>query len=86
MEVQAKQEEEETSNTSSKKKVKSIRMIFMYADAADLWLMTFGFIGAVGSGLSFAFRFLPSSRILNNMGNRNPSDPLLIHNTNKVIL
>ncbi|PPS00076.1 hypothetical protein GOBAR_AA20600 [Gossypium barbadense] len=29
-----------------------IRSIFMHADAVDLWLMTLGFIGAVGDGFS----------------------------------
>ena len=79
------QKEEEISSTSKTKGKSGIWMIFMCADAVDVWLMTFGIVGAIGSGFSYAFMFLVSSKIMNNMGNGHSSGSLLIHDINKVM-
>ncbi|KAK9116998.1 hypothetical protein Sjap_015945 [Stephania japonica] len=59
----------------NKKKMKnkhgSIRSIFMHADATDVCLMTLGFLGSVGDGLSSPLMLFITSRIMNNLG---PSD------------
>ncbi|KAK9107923.1 hypothetical protein Syun_023934 [Stephania yunnanensis] len=60
---------------NKKKKMKnkhgSIRSIFMHADATDVCLMTLGFVGSVGDGLSSPLMLFITSRIMNNLG---PSD------------
>ncbi|KAJ0989561.1 hypothetical protein J5N97_007917 [Dioscorea zingiberensis] len=46
----------------------SIWSIFKHADTTDRWLMAFGFIGAVGDGLSASVMFFITSKIMNNLG------------------
>ena len=46
----------------------SIRSIFMHADGADMFLMTLGFLGAVGDGISMPTMLLITSKIMNNIG------------------
>lgn len=42
--------------------------IFMHADAVDKFLMTLGFIGAMGDGLTTPLVLVVSSRLMNNIG------------------
>lgn len=42
--------------------------IFMHADAVDKFLMTLGFIGAMGDGLTTPLVLIVSSRLMNNIG------------------
>ncbi|XP_018680624.2 putative multidrug resistance protein isoform X1 [Musa acuminata AAA Group] len=42
--------------------------IFMHADTVDRFLMTVGFIGAVGDGVSLPVMFYLTSRIINDLG------------------
>jgi hypothetical protein len=43
--------------------------IFMHADNIDVALMVFGFIGAIGDGLSTPFMLLLTSKFFNDLGN-----------------
>ncbi|KAJ4951181.1 hypothetical protein NE237_028013 [Protea cynaroides] len=52
----------------NKKKGSSLRTIFMHADATDMWLMTFGIIGAVGDGISLPALFYINSLVFNSFG------------------
>ncbi|XP_023743757.1 ABC transporter B family member 15 [Lactuca sativa] len=57
-------------NTQTSRKVSngSFRSIFMHADGADMFLMTFGFLGAVGDGISTPTMFYFTSTIMNSIG------------------
>ncbi|KAL4577221.1 hypothetical protein LXL04_013326 [Taraxacum kok-saghyz] len=46
----------------------SIRSIFMHADGADIFLMSLGFLGAVGDGIAAPIMFFITSTIMNNIG------------------
>ncbi|KAF8399362.1 hypothetical protein HHK36_015227 [Tetracentron sinense] len=75
--------------TTTKKKNGSFRSIFMHADGTDIWLMTLGFIGAVGDGFSTPLRFYVTSTIMNNLGDRSTVDSDTFHhkiNMNAVFL
>ncbi|OMO96716.1 hypothetical protein CCACVL1_04805 [Corchorus capsularis] len=62
----------------------SMRSIFMHADGADLWLMTLGFIGAVGDGFSTPLVLLVTSKLMNNLGQASAfTSETFIHNINK---
>ncbi|MQM19262.1 hypothetical protein Taro_052262 [Colocasia esculenta] len=68
----------------------SIWTIFMHADAADMWLMALGFLGAVGDGFSLPVMLLITSQIMNNLGDTSNSSSfaessLFLHDVNKVI-
>ncbi|KAL6325436.1 hypothetical protein AAG906_023281 [Vitis piasezkii] len=56
-----------------KKSNGSVRSIFMHADAADLWLMAFGFLGALGDGFSMPVVLYVTSEIMNNIGSSSTS-------------
>ncbi|KAF8390324.1 hypothetical protein HHK36_024849 [Tetracentron sinense] len=56
------------STTTATTKKTSLRSIFMHADGADMWLMTLGFIGAVGDGFSMPVGLYVTSMIMNNLG------------------
>ncbi|KAM0942671.1 putative ABC-type xenobiotic transporter [Dioscorea sansibarensis] len=47
----------------------SISTIFKHANATDQWLMAFGFIGAVGDGLSGPMMVYITSKLINNLNN-----------------
>ncbi|MBA0630286.1 hypothetical protein Godav_002401, partial [Gossypium davidsonii] len=65
----------------------SIRSIFMHADDVDMWLMTLGFIGAVGDGFSTPLVLLVTSKLMNNLGGSSAfTADMFIHNINKVFL
>ncbi|XP_059670243.1 ABC transporter B family member 15-like [Cornus florida] len=67
-----------------KKKNGSFRSIFMQADGADLLLMTLGFIGAVGDGVSMPVVLFVTSKLMNNLGGASSSAAdVLTHNINK---
>ncbi|KAI3520813.1 hypothetical protein L1887_10265 [Cichorium endivia] len=57
-------------STKTNKKVSngSVRSIFMHADGTDMFLMTLGFLGAVGDGISMPTMLLITSKIMNNIG------------------
>ncbi|CAH1437664.1 unnamed protein product [Lactuca virosa] len=46
----------------------SFRSIFMHADAADMFLMALGFLGAVGDGIVVPTTLYITSTIMNNIG------------------
>lgn len=46
----------------------SIWTIFMHADGVDVVLMTLGFIGAVGDGLTLPLTLFVTSKLMNNIG------------------
>ncbi|KAF3622539.1 ABC transporter B family member 18 [Capsicum annuum] len=54
-----------------KKSYGSFRSIFMHADRADILLMTFGFLGAVGDGVSMPVMLIVTSKLMNNLGGNN---------------
>ncbi|URD72564.1 ABC transporter transmembrane region [Musa troglodytarum] len=58
-----------SSSSSSSSSMSSFWTIFMHADATDVMLMTMGFIGAVGDGLSMPTMLYMTSKIFNNFGN-----------------
>ncbi|KAG4193364.1 hypothetical protein ERO13_A07G217000v2 [Gossypium hirsutum] len=61
-----------------------IRSIFMHADAVDLWLMTLGFIGAVGDGFSTPLVLLVTGKLMNNFGDASAvTSDTFIQNINK---
>lgn len=63
----------------------SLRSIFMHADGVDMWLMTLGFIGAVGDGFSTPLVLLVTSKLMNNLGGASAfTVETFIHNINKV--
>ncbi|KAM7508087.1 hypothetical protein LguiA_018540 [Lonicera macranthoides] len=66
----------------NKKMNGSIRSIFMHADGADLLLMLFGFIGAMGDGISMPAMLIVTSKLMNNLGGSANSDNFT-HNINK---
>ncbi|TYJ37687.1 hypothetical protein E1A91_A05G392900v1 [Gossypium mustelinum] len=62
----------------------SIRSIFMHADDVDMWLMTLGFIGAVGDGFCTPLVLLVTSKLMNNLGDSSAfTADMFIHNINK---
>ncbi|KAE8655757.1 ABC transporter B family member 15 [Hibiscus syriacus] len=67
------------------KKIKgSVRSIFIYADGVDMWLMSLGFIGAVGDGFSTPLGLLVTSKLMNNLGHSSAfTADVFIHNINK---
>ncbi|XP_052191593.1 ABC transporter B family member 15-like [Diospyros lotus] len=56
------------------KKKSSFRSIFMHADGADYLLMFFGFLGALGDGLSMPVVLLVTSKLMNNVGESSSLD------------
>ncbi|KAF8399361.1 hypothetical protein HHK36_015226 [Tetracentron sinense] len=65
-----------STTTKKKKKNGSFRSIFMHADGTDVWLMTLGFIGAVGDGFSMPVGLYVISTIMNKLGGgSNTVDP-----------
>lgn len=73
------------SKTATKRS--SIWTIFMHADRTDMLLMTLGFLGAVGDGLSLPLVFYIITKIMNNIGGGSIADPdLFRHNCNTVSL
>lgn len=78
---------EEGSNNEKKKSNGSVRSIFMHADAADLWLMLFGFLGALGDGFSMPVALYVTSKIMNNIGSSSTfsfSADAFVHKINQV--
>ncbi|KAJ0989560.1 hypothetical protein J5N97_007916 [Dioscorea zingiberensis] len=62
----------------------SIWSIFKHADTTDKWLMAFGFIGAVGDGLSAPVMFFITSQIMNNLGDgHSSSNSVFTHKINE---
>ncbi|CAH1437662.1 unnamed protein product [Lactuca virosa] len=58
-------------NTETRRKVSSsgsFRSIFMHADAADMFLMAIGFLGAFCDGIATPANFLFTSTIMNSIG------------------
>ncbi|PPD98097.1 hypothetical protein GOBAR_DD04887 [Gossypium barbadense] len=56
----------------------------MHADDVDMWLMTLGFIGAVGDGFSTPLVLLVTSKLMNNLGGSSAfTADMFIHNINK---
>lgn len=49
--------------------------IFMHADAVDKFLMTLGFIGAMGDGFTTPLVLIVSSRLMNNIGATSSNSP-----------
>lgn len=47
---------------------RSIRSTFIHADDVDIFLMSLGFLGAVGDGVCFAIMLLICSFTMNNIG------------------
>ncbi|ONK70232.1 uncharacterized protein A4U43_C05F31620 [Asparagus officinalis] len=89
MEEQAQSREETGRSSRVTGRKSDMRLIFMRADSVDAWLMTFGAMGAVGSGFSFALMFIMSSKIMNDMGKGNglsSSGSLPIHDVNKNVV
>ncbi|XP_038890487.1 LOW QUALITY PROTEIN: ABC transporter B family member 15-like [Benincasa hispida] len=58
----------ERNKNNNKKKSRGMASIFMHADAVDKFLMTLGFIGAIGDGLTTPLVLIVSSRLMNNIG------------------
>ncbi|XP_004304963.1 PREDICTED: ABC transporter B family member 15-like [Fragaria vesca subsp. vesca] len=52
----------------TKNKIGSLGSIFIHVDAIDKFLMTLGFLGAVGDGLSTRMLIVFNSGLMNNMG------------------
>ncbi|KAJ0989562.1 hypothetical protein J5N97_007918 [Dioscorea zingiberensis] len=78
----------EKNGVESKKKrsssASSILSIFKHVDTTDRWLMAFGFIGAVGDGLSAPMLLFTTSKILNNLGvGRSSSNSLFTRKINE---
>ncbi|KAK1297508.1 putative multidrug resistance protein [Acorus calamus] len=64
----------------------SLGSIFMHADSTDMWLMAFGFIGAVVDGLGIPLMLIVTSKIMNNLGGAatsNNNTSLFTQNLNK---
>ncbi|KAA8530290.1 hypothetical protein F0562_004999 [Nyssa sinensis] len=62
----------------------SFRSIFMHADGVDLLLMTLGFIGAVGDGISMPLILFVTSKLMNNLGGASTSTAdVFTHNINE---
>ncbi|KAG4139911.1 hypothetical protein ERO13_D07G224000v2 [Gossypium hirsutum] len=78
-------DQREQLKTGAVKKVNGpIRSIFMHADAVDLWLMTLGFIGAVGDGFSTPLVLLVTGKLMNNFGDASAvTSDTFIQNINK---
>lgn len=79
--------EEGSSNDKKKKSNGSVRSIFMHADAADLWLMLFGFLGALGDGFTMPVALYVTSEIMNNIGSSSTfsfSADAFVHKINQV--
>ncbi|MBA0848009.1 hypothetical protein Goshw_026786 [Gossypium schwendimanii] len=78
-------DQREQLKTGAVKKVNwPIRSIFMHADAVDLWLMTLGFIGAVGDGFSTPLVLLVTGKLMNNFGDASAvTSDTFIQNINK---
>ncbi|XP_047314702.1 ABC transporter B family member 15-like [Impatiens glandulifera] len=53
---------------TTKKKGSSFWCIFMHADFTDVILMIFGFLGAVGDGVSMPVVLFVTSKLMNNIG------------------
>ena len=78
---------EEAKNRKKKEKSNgSVRSIFMHADAADFWLMAFGFLGAVGDGFAMPVALYVTSEIMNNIGRSSTSGAAdaFVNNVNQV--
>ncbi|KAI3748057.1 hypothetical protein L6452_10888 [Arctium lappa] len=57
-------------NTETNRRVNngSFRSIFMHADGVDMFLMVFGFLGAVGDGIAMPTMLFITSTIMNDIG------------------
>lgn len=63
----------------------SIQSIFMHADGADIILMIFGLIGAVGDGISMPLRIYITSKLMNAIGDSSSGvESQFIHSINEV--
>ncbi|KAK1268040.1 putative multidrug resistance protein [Acorus gramineus] len=85
-EVKEKKKRASSSSTASASLTSSsIWSIFMHADITDMWLMAFGFIGAVGDGFGIPLMLIITSKIMNNLGDGTGSidTSLFTHNVNK---
>lgn len=71
-----------------KKSYGSFRSIFMHADRADILLMTFGFLGAVGDGVSMPVMLIVTSKLMNNLGGNNDTSNIdnFTHHINEVYI
>lgn len=80
------QEEMGTKNgtTTTTKKNGSFFSIFSFASGVDKLLMTIGFLGSVGDGISMPAMLLLTSKLLNNVGGVGTSIHNMSHNLNKV--
>ncbi|CAA3030365.1 ABC transporter B family member 15-like [Olea europaea subsp. europaea] len=56
---------------NNKKKNGSFRSIFMHADNHDAVLMSLGFLGAIGDGISMPAMLFITSKLMNNFGSEN---------------
>ncbi|CAI9763225.1 unnamed protein product [Fraxinus pennsylvanica] len=69
---------------NNKKKNGSFRSIFMHADSHDAVLMSLGFLGAIGDGISMPAMLLITSKLMNNFGSATTSiTENFTHNVNK---
>ena len=66
----------------TKKKIGSLGSIFIHADAIDKFLMTLGFLGAVGDGLSTRMLIVFNSGLMNNMGRGGVFDEVCLFSSN----
>ena len=62
-----------TTKATTMTKKGSFWSIFMQADRVDKFLMTIGFLGAFGDGISMSALFIVSSKVMNNIGNLDTS-------------
>ncbi|XP_022964967.1 ABC transporter B family member 15-like [Cucurbita moschata] len=66
----------ESEGIRNKKKSRwGMASIFMHADAVDKFLMTLGFIGAMGDGFTTPLVLIVSSRLMNNIGATSSNSP-----------
>ncbi|KAG6472902.1 putative multidrug resistance protein [Zingiber officinale] len=85
-----KVEGDETSNVGKEPKQSqsssssfSFWSIFRHADRVDKLLMTLGFVGAVGDGVSMPLMLLLTSKIFNNLGGGSTDSSDFTHSINK---
>ncbi|XVF58166.1 hypothetical protein PTKIN_Ptkin07bG0041500 [Pterospermum kingtungense] len=69
-----------------KKKNGSIRSIFMHADGVDMWLMAFGFLGAVVDGTVSPLNVYLVGLMFNNIGGGASAAEILTHKVNRVAM
>lgn len=79
--MKQKQKQSQSSSSSS---LSSFGSVFRHADAVDKLLMTLGFVGAVGDGMSMPTMLLLTSKIFNNLGGGSIDSPDFTHAVNEV--